>query len=85
METEFEYGDVVDCAICNPPMEIIIIGALHGPEEYGTIYIGSNPKTFGMAIKGHYLTKTGVNMKKADDYCEDYMIKYPNKLKDLSD
>ena len=85
METKFEYGDVVDCNICTTPMEIIIFGELDGPEEYGAIYVGGNVKTFGIAIKGHYLNKTGVNVEKADKWRDRYEAAKPNKLKDLSD
>jgi len=85
METEFEYGDVVDCNISTTPMEIIIFGELEGPEEYGAIYVGGNMKTVGIALKGHYLNKTGVNVDKADRYRERYIATKPNKLKELSD
>jgi len=85
METEFEYGDVVDCNICTTPMEIIIFGELNGPKEHGTIYVGGNLKTAGIAIKGHYLSKTGVNVEKADKWRERYIEMKPGKLKELSD
>ena len=84
-ETKFEFGDVVDCNISKSPMEIIIFGELEGPEEYGSIYVGGNVKTVGIAIKGHYLSKTGVNVEKADKYRDRYEAAKPNKLKELSD
>ncbi len=84
METEFKYGDVVDCAICKPPLSMIIFGELYGPEEYGDIYMAGDPK-YSIAIKGHYLTKTDVNIAKADKYRDRYESLTPNKLKDLSD
>ncbi len=82
-EQTFEYGDVVDCNICTTPMSIIIFGELKGPEQYGAIYVGGNARTTGLALKGHYLSKTGVDLKKADKYHERYTTKYPDKLKDL--
>jgi len=85
MESEFEYGDVVDCNICTTPMSLFIFGKLKGPEEYGDIYVCGNQRTFGLALKGHYLKKTGVDLKKADKYHELYVARYPNKLKDLDE
>jgi len=78
----FKYGDVVDCDICTTLLSITIFGTLNGPEEYGDIYVGGNERTIGLAIKGHYLKKTGVNEAKADKYHEIYVAKYPNKLKE---
>ncbi len=80
-EERFEFGDVVDCNICTTPMSITIFGKLNGPEEYGDIYVGGNKRTPSIALKGHYLSKTGVDLKKADKYRELYIAKNPNKLK----
>jgi len=79
----FKYGDVVDCDICTTPISLFIIGELKGPEEYGNIYVGGNERKIGLALKGHYLKKTGVNEAKADKYREIYIAKYPDKLKEL--
>jgi hypothetical protein len=80
-ETIFEFGDVVDCDICTTPMSITIFGKLNGPEKYGDIYVGGNSRTIGIALKGHYLSKTGVDLKKADQYRERYIEQNPDKLK----
>lgn len=82
-EKTFEYGDVVDCNFCATPLSLFIFGKLKGPEEYGDIYVGGNQRTVGLALKGHYLTKTGVDIAKADKYHEIYVAKYPNKLKEV--
>ena len=84
IEKTFEFGDIVDCNICSTPMVLTIFGELNGPEEYGDIYVAGDKRTLGLALKGHYLKKTGdVNLTKAEDYRELYLKKYPNKLKEL--